>query len=63
MGKKMCPLLMLATSMEGLKPMQRTGDEDIAKCKEDCAWWDGEQCSIAVIAKGVSIFNNCDYNR
>lgn len=47
-SKKICPILMLAVSIEGLKPMQRTGDEEIAECrKEKCAWWNiNEQCAI-----------------
>lgn len=51
MDKKICPMLMLAVSIEGLKPMQRTGDEEIAYCiKEKCAWWNKEdgQCVVCI---------------
>lgn len=42
--EKTCPLLMLAASIDGLKPMLRN---DISKCtQERCAWWQGEQCAM-----------------
>lgn len=51
MSEYICPIMVLAASIEGLKPIEHHRAEEEAKCFEDkCAWWNKNQCAITEIS-------------
>ena len=55
-----CPIKIIAASIEGLQPLQFNIPEIIA-CEADCGWWDknSEQCSFVTIAKHIGSIDEC----